>query len=148
MKLRKYNCIIVRTVWERLPACDEKEELLGWHYCLYNARRLPRTLPPEFKHSGSTVDHSDPRIRSRLKLSGTLPPFNHTPSCLVQGRHFYAATMAAVFPKVQMHIAFPDCIILCLLWIKTFQCQWTEVTSSWRLCSVHPGRVIAPCCFV
>jgi len=80
-----------------------------------NHIRLPRILPPEFKQSGSAVDHSDPCIRSKLKLSGTIPPFHHTPSWLVQGLHFCAATMAAVFPKVQMHIAFSDCIIVCLL---------------------------------
>ena len=138
----------MRAVWERLPAYDEKKDLLGWHYCFYNARRVPRTLPPEVKRSGSTVYHSDSCISSRLKLSGTINPFHHTPSWCEQGLHFCTATMAAVFSKVQMHIAFPDCLILCLLWIKTFQSQWTDVTSSWRVCSLHLGRVIAPSWFV
>ena len=95
--------------------CKEKTDLLVWHYCLCIATSVPRTPPPDVKRPRSTVDHSDPCIRSRLKMSGTIPPFHNMSLWCVQRLHFYTVTMAVVFPKVPMNIAFPDCVITCPL---------------------------------
>lgn len=82
------------SIWEGLPASEEKTDLLCWNFCVYIAREVTGALRVGVKRPGPEDDHSAPSTGSRLKNE-----CNYTSMACMETTLIVCSKMAAVFPS-------------------------------------------------